>query len=160
MPRAGIKSIHRVGSTTIQRLVCMVSWSQQPVSWVWWIWEIVCLEWESNPHLWHSGPVCYHHPMQASWCHTIPTPSCLCSSLPQRSVQTTTINRGIWQSVLCILVIVWRRLISQGHINRFFPPFRQTIFYNVHETGLEGEIMDYQKNNKIIYLGENVNMLF
>ena len=27
------------------------SWSLQPVSWVWWKWEILCLELDSNPHL-------------------------------------------------------------------------------------------------------------
>ena len=24
--------------------------------------KILCLEWEWNPHLWHSRPVCYHSP--------------------------------------------------------------------------------------------------
>ena len=33
------------------------------LSWVWWKWEILCLECESNPHLWHSGQVCYHYTM-------------------------------------------------------------------------------------------------
>ena len=53
--------IHRVGSTTIQRIACTGSLSQQPVSWVWWKWEILCRERESNPHLWHSGSMCYHY---------------------------------------------------------------------------------------------------
>ena len=30
------------------------------VSSVWWKWEILCLERDSSPHLWHSRPVCYH----------------------------------------------------------------------------------------------------
>ena len=50
--------LHRVGSTTIQRIACTGSWSQQPVSWVWWKWKILCLEQDSNAHLWHSWPVC------------------------------------------------------------------------------------------------------
>ena len=36
---------------------------------VWWKWEILCLEQESNPHLWHHRPVCYHYTMKALWCH-------------------------------------------------------------------------------------------
>ena len=31
------------------------------VSMVWLKCEILCLERESNPHLWHSEPVCYHY---------------------------------------------------------------------------------------------------
>ena len=53
--------------------------------WVWWKWEILCLERELNPHLWHSGP---HRLPDVT---TIPTPTCLCSSLPERSVQPTTL---------------------------------------------------------------------
>ena len=32
-----------------------------------WKWEILCLEQESNPSLWHTGPVCYHYSTQAPW---------------------------------------------------------------------------------------------
>ena len=49
--------IHRVGSTIIQCAACTGSWSQQPA----WKWEIVCLEWESNLHLFHSRPVPNHY---------------------------------------------------------------------------------------------------
>ena len=52
--------LHRVGSTNIQHVACTGSRSCQPVSWVGRKWEIMCLEQDSNPHLWHSGPVCYH----------------------------------------------------------------------------------------------------
>ena len=39
------------------------------LSWVWWKRDIFCLQWEWNPHLRHSGPVCYHFTTQAPWCH-------------------------------------------------------------------------------------------
>ena len=32
-----------------------------PVLWMWWKWEILCLEQESDPHLWHAQPVCHHY---------------------------------------------------------------------------------------------------
>ena len=51
-----------VGSTTIQLITCIGSWSWQPVSWVWWKWEILCLEWESNPHVaFWSSVLSLHH---------------------------------------------------------------------------------------------------
>ena len=61
--------IHILSSTAIQHVACRGSWSQQLVSLVWWKWKILCLERELNPHLWHSGPVCYHFTMQALWHH-------------------------------------------------------------------------------------------
>ena len=36
---------------------------------MWWKWEILCLEPESNPHLWHPRPVCYHYITWVPWCH-------------------------------------------------------------------------------------------
>ena len=63
---------YRVGSTTKQRIACTGSWSQQPVLWMRWKWEIACLEWEFN-----SGHHCYRIQLHlmAPWCHhytTIP----------------------------------------------------------------------------------------
>ena len=83
--------IHRVGSTTIQRIACTGSLSWQPVFWVWRKLEILCLELELNPHLWHSGPVCYYYTIRFPEDTSIPTPTCVCDSVPQRSVQTTTL---------------------------------------------------------------------
>ena len=51
--------------------------------------KILSLERESKPHLWHSGPVCCITPCRFPDVTGIPTPTGLCSSLPQRSVQTT-----------------------------------------------------------------------
>ena len=48
--------------------------------------EILCLEQDSNPHLWHSRP---HRLPDVP---TIPTSTYLCGSLPQSSVQTTTLD--------------------------------------------------------------------
>ena len=58
-----------VGSTTIQHIACTGSWSRQPVTWVWRKWEIVCQERDSNSHLWHSDPMCYHSTTLAPWFH-------------------------------------------------------------------------------------------
>ena len=83
--------IHRVGTTTIQHIACTGSWSWPPVSWLRWKWETLCLEWNSNPHLWHSVssvPPLHNRLPDVT---TIPTPTCLCGSLPQRSVQTATL---------------------------------------------------------------------
>ena len=50
---------------------------------------IVCLEWVSNPHFCHSGPVCkpLHHICFPD-VTTMPTSTCICGCLPQRSVQS------------------------------------------------------------------------
>ena len=47
-------------------LVARRDFSHIYMSWVWWKWEILHLGQDSNPHLWHSGPVCYHFTTQAS----------------------------------------------------------------------------------------------
>ena len=54
---------HKLSSTTMQCIVYQGSWSWDPVLRGWWKWEILRLEWESNPHLLHSRPVCcsLHH---------------------------------------------------------------------------------------------------
>ena len=36
---------------------------------MWWKWEILSLEWELNPHLWHSRPLWYHCTTWAPWRH-------------------------------------------------------------------------------------------
>ena len=70
------------------------SWSWKPVSWEWWKWkQILHLERESYPHLWHSGSECYHYttgslispPVYAvlAW---------LCNTQPRYSGKTLTHN--------------------------------------------------------------------
>ena len=63
------------------------------VYWVWWKEEILCLERKLKPHFWPSRTVCYHYitPCRLRDVTTIPMSTCLCSSLHQRSVQTTTL---------------------------------------------------------------------
>ena len=51
------------------------------LSWVRWKWEILCLEWDSNPYLWLSGPEIWP-PDRLPDVTTISTTTCLCSSLP------------------------------------------------------------------------------
>ena len=68
------------------------------VSWVLWQWEIYCLEQDSNPHLRHPGSVRYHYATYHMWWHHY---ACICSSLPQRLVQTTT---GRWNLIPIFLV--------------------------------------------------------
>ena len=75
------------------------SWSWQPVSRVWQKWEILCLEWELDQHLWHSRPHRLHDVT------TIPTPTCLCSSLPHNSVQTTAVANAMVHLVDCKIVM-------------------------------------------------------
>ena len=36
---------------------------------LWWKWETSCREWDSNQHLWYSGPVCCHYTRWAPCCH-------------------------------------------------------------------------------------------
>ena len=81
--------LHRVVSTTIQCIACTGSWAQQPVSWVWRKWEILCLELDSNHISGIPGRCATKIPCRLPDVSTIPMPTCLCGSLPQRSVQTT-----------------------------------------------------------------------
>ena len=54
------------GSTTIQSVACTGSWPRHQCCRCAENGEILCLEQESNPHLWYSGSVCYHCTMGAS----------------------------------------------------------------------------------------------
>ena len=57
---------HIARSTTIQHIARTGSWSWPNVSWVWWKWEIMCLEQESNLHLLtDSMSISKHHLMLA-----------------------------------------------------------------------------------------------
>ena len=80
------------------------------VSWIWWKWEIFCLKWELNPHLLHSRPVCelWHHLRS-----TLPTPTCLCTSLPERSVQTSTLTYAFTeQTIQCYVTFTTEHTTS------------------------------------------------
>ena len=58
------------GSTTIQSVACTGSWSQKPVSWVWWNWEILCLELGIKPKsLAFRTSVLPIPPHRVPWCH-------------------------------------------------------------------------------------------
>ena len=88
VPRAGVKPTSLVFRTSALPLHHIGSL----------IWEILGLEWDSNPHLWHSRPVCSTITPHMLPCYgvkqqqankymlpdvtTISTPTCLCSSLP------------------------------------------------------------------------------
>ena len=54
---------YKTGSSSLQHVACIGSWSRQSVWWMWWKWAILCLERESNSNLCHSGPVCCHYTM-------------------------------------------------------------------------------------------------
>ena len=59
--QAMIIHIHRQGRFNNHAVHCLYrNLVMTPVSWVWWKWEILCLEWDSNSHLWHPGPVGYN----------------------------------------------------------------------------------------------------
>ena len=88
----GLHVLHRVGSTTLQHVACNGSWSQQPVSWGMMTWGNISptVGFEPTP-LEFRASVLTITPPRLPDVTTLPMPTCLCVSLPQRSVQTATI---------------------------------------------------------------------
>ena len=77
------QTVSQVWIISVSHLSCV-----EFLSWAWWKIEILCLEQESLA-FWASVTITPHRLSDVT---TIPTPTCLCSSLSQRSVQTRTIQ--------------------------------------------------------------------